>query len=162
MGFPWLWRVGASLHCGVRAAHCRGFLVLNFGLQSHGLQQLWQWGLSLAPVGMWNPPGPGLELVSPHWQADTYHCATREIPYINFFQCYFLCFSSAHFKIHKITAFWNLNYRKTPTLFSLGKALGRQIQSCLHVCVCISIFFILSICISIFRRLLVSLEMLMG
>ena len=121
---------------------------------NRGLVALWACGILLDQAS---------NLCPLHWQEDTYPLRHQGNPALTFFNVISLCFSSSCPKIHKITQFWKLNYGKTPTLFSLGKKYpGRQIQSCLYVCVCVSIFFILSVSISIFRRLLVSLEMLMG
>ena len=81
-GFLWLRRAGATLRCGVRASHCRGFsccraralgaqasVVVARGLSSCGL---WALELRLSSCGaralllhgMWDLPGPGLEPMS--------------------------------------------------------------------------------------------------
>ena len=68
---PWLRRAGAALRCGARASHCSGSsycaaralgarasVVVARGLSSCGTRaQLLR--------SMWDPPGPGLEPVSP-------------------------------------------------------------------------------------------------
>ena len=82
-GFLQLWRVGATLRCGVRASHCSGFsccraqalgvrasVVVARGLSSCGSRAL-EHRLSSCGArayllhGMWDLPGPGLEPVSP-------------------------------------------------------------------------------------------------
>ena len=82
-GFLQLWRVGATLCCGARASHCSGFsccrawalgmqasVVVARGLSSCGLQapecRLSNCGARAQLLrGMWDLPGPGIELVSP-------------------------------------------------------------------------------------------------
>ena len=83
VGFLYLQRVGATLCCRARASHCGGFsccgarapgarasVVVACGLSScgsrapeHRLSSCGAWAQLLR--GMWDPPGPGLELVSP-------------------------------------------------------------------------------------------------
>ena len=74
---------GPTLHCGARASHCRGLsccgvrapgmqasVVVARGLSSCGSRAL-EWRLSSCGAraqllrGMWDPPGPGLEPMSP-------------------------------------------------------------------------------------------------
>ena len=82
-GFLQLWRVGATLRCGVRASRCSGFSCCRaraLGVRAsvvvaHGLSSCGTWALErrLSSCGtqaqllrgMWDLPGPGLEPVSP-------------------------------------------------------------------------------------------------
>ena len=81
--FLWLQRAGATLRCGVQASHCGGFscrgawalgtwasVVVAHGFSSCGsralecrLSSCGTWALLLC--GMWDPPRPGLEPMSP-------------------------------------------------------------------------------------------------
>ena len=82
-GFLQLQQAGATLHCGARVSHCRGFsccgaravgtrasVVVAHGLSSCGLQAL-EHRLSSCGAqaqllhGTWDPPRPGLKSVSP-------------------------------------------------------------------------------------------------
>ena len=76
-------RAGATLRCGARASHCGGFsccgaralgtrasVVVARGLSSCGSRALEHrlsscGALALLLRGMWDPPGPGLEPMSP-------------------------------------------------------------------------------------------------
>ena len=78
-----LWWAGATLRCGAQDSHCGGFscwgaqalgtwasAVVARGLSSCGSQaldrRLSSCGAQAQPLhGMWDPPGPGLEPVSP-------------------------------------------------------------------------------------------------
>ena len=74
-GFLQLWRVGATLCCGVWASHCSGSLVVEHELQACGLsscglrpleRKLSSCGAQAQLLqGVWDLPGPGLKLVSP-------------------------------------------------------------------------------------------------
>ena len=70
----WLWRVGASLRCGLRAPHCRGsssFLGVPALGCSLGQQQLWLLGFGgSAACGTF--PHQGSNPGSLHWQVDSY------------------------------------------------------------------------------------------
>ena len=74
-----------GLHCCARAS-----VVVARGLSSHSsraperrLSSCGSWAQLLR--GMWDPPGPGLEPVSPRIGRQTLnHCATREAPKSSF------------------------------------------------------------------------------
>ena len=88
-GFLQLWRVGATLRCGVRASHCGGFsccraqalgtrasVVVASGVSScgsqaveHRLSSCGAWALLLH--GMWDFPDQGSNSFPLHWQADS-------------------------------------------------------------------------------------------
>ena len=82
MGFLQLRRAGATLHCGEWASHCSGFSccgarALSTGSKHVGFSSCGTWALerrlsscgawAQLLCGMWDLPGPGLELVSPAW-----------------------------------------------------------------------------------------------
>ena len=82
-GFLQLWWAGVTPHCGARASHCGGLsrceaqalgaqasVVVAHGLSDCGSRapehRLSSCGAQAQPLhGMWDPPGPGLEPVSP-------------------------------------------------------------------------------------------------
>ena len=78
-GFLQLWQVGATLHCGARASHCRGLSCCGAQAPDAQAQQLWLTG----PVAPWHVgssqtrartrvPCIGRQILN--------DCATREAP----------------------------------------------------------------------------------
>ena len=68
--FLWLWRAGATPHHSTRASHCRGFSCIEKA-RGAWASEVVAWGLSRCGTwaqllhGMWNPPGPEIQPVSP-------------------------------------------------------------------------------------------------
>ena len=65
--FLWLWRVGATLHCGAQASHCGGFPCCG---SRHAGSVVVAHGLSCSGAcGIF--PDQGLNPCPLHWQADS-------------------------------------------------------------------------------------------
>ena len=72
-GFLWLWQEGAPLQVWRAGFSLRWLLSGRHRLGSCGM---WTW----LPQGMWNPPGPGVEPVSPRTGRQVLnHWTTREV-----------------------------------------------------------------------------------
>lgn len=128
--------------CGLLTAGAS--LVLEHRLQSHGLQQLWQWGLS-CPVGMWNPPGPGLELVSPALQADTYPLRHQGNPTLTFFNVIFLCFSSARPQNTQNNTILKPQLQEDTYPFQSWQVISGETNTVLFACLCMYIYLFYSV-----------------
>lgn len=81
---------GYSFCCGEQASHCRGFSFEEhrprhggFSSCSTRAQELRH--TSLAARGMQNLPGPGMEAVPRHWQADSHPLCHRGSPCSHYF-----------------------------------------------------------------------------
>ena len=61
---------GTTIHCSARASHCSGFSCCRaWALDTCAQQLSGAWAQLLCSI--WNLPGPGIETLSLHWQADS-------------------------------------------------------------------------------------------
>ena len=82
MGFLWFQRAGPTLHCSSQASHC--------GVSCCKAQALWCKDSVVVARRLRCPAAcrifleQGSNPCPMHWQVDSYHCTTRELPFIGF------------------------------------------------------------------------------
>ena len=106
-GFLQLWQVGATRR-GVQASPCSGCSCCRVQALGHRLHSFGAWACLLQ--GMWNPPGPEVESLSPlHWQEDSYPLCHQGSPRISW--------------VGKIP--WRRAWQPTP-VFLAGESYGQR------------------------------------
>ena len=136
-------------------------LFRSTGSKAMGFSSCGNWGL-VAPWACGILPDQASNLCPLHWQAASYPLRHQGNPTLTFFNVISLCFSSSCPQNTQNNTILKTQLWEDTYLFQVWREISRETNTIFFVCLCMSIFFILSISISIFTRLLLSLEMLMG